>query len=268
MARSRLSAIKRHRSWLLPSAILLIAIGLTASAAVAQGIETQYERQIELLRQKFEVFGGPSLKNVVVILFLSIGPLGVIPAFAKLTSGADAKLKRRLAFRGFWISAVTITAVALVGTGMVANYRVSLHALLTAAGLILAIVAGRSILAVYFPRKEAGAPAEPLTLSNALTPLSFPIILPPHGIAVVLLLMVIGTRIGVNTNLILGIILTFMVLDFVGMLFAKQVLKVLRPQFLQVLGVILSVIKLAIGLTWIYAGIALGMGSIRLVTGP
>ena len=156
---SKLSGIRRHRIWLLASAILLIVFGLQASAALAEGMDTQYEKQIDLLQQKFEVFGGPSLKNVVVILFLSIGPLGVIPAFAGLTSGADRRLKTRLAFRGFWISAVTITAVALVGTGMVANYRVSLSSLLTATGLILAIVAVRSILAVYVGKK-ADAPGE------------------------------------------------------------------------------------------------------------
>jgi multiple antibiotic resistance protein len=238
----------------------------TASIAAAQ-TTVQDDHQLDLLQQKYEFFGGPSLKNIFVILFLSIGPLGVIPAFAKLTVGADSKLKNRLAFRGFWISAITIGAVALIGQGMLANYRVSLNAMLTAAGLILVFVAGRSILTVYGSKQNADPPPAEPSLSMAISPLTFPIILPPHGIAVVLLVTIIGQRIGVNVNLILGMILVLLVLDFIGMLFARGTLKVVKPQFLQVFGVVLSVIKLGIGITWIYGGIALEVGSIMKVLG-
>lgn len=251
---------------------MMVASVLTGFAAVsdtAAQTEAQYGHQLDLLQQKFEFFGGPSLKNVFVILFLSIGPLGVIPAFAKLTAGADGKLRNRLAFRGFWISTVSILAVAFVGVGMLANYRVSLNALLTAAGIILAIVATRSILAVYgSPQGADSPPAEPPSLSMAISPLTFPTILPPHGIAVVLLIMMIGERIGVNVSYIVAMILILMALDFVGMVFARGALKVLRPEFLQVLGVVLSVIKLGIGITWIYGGIALEFGSIMAIIGP
>jgi multiple antibiotic resistance protein len=244
----------------------LFAAGFVGLAVVSDTVaqtQDQYEHQLGLLQQKFEFFGGPSLKNVFVILFLSIGPLGVIPAFAKLTAGADTELRKRLAFRGFWISTVTIVAVAFVGQGMLANYRVSLNALLTAAGLILAIVATRSILDVYGGKQSADSPVEKSpTLSMAISPLAFPTILPPHGIAVVPLLMIIGDRIGVNVFLIVSMLLVLMALDYLGMLFARGVLKVLRPEFLRVVGVVLSVIKLGIGITWIYGGIALEIGSI------
>jgi len=242
-------------------------IGLTAVTVSAMQAADQYDQQIDLLQQKFDFFGGPSLKNVFVILFLSIGPLGVIPAFAKLTAGADTKLKNGLAFRGFWISTATIVAVAIVGQGMLANYRVSLNALLTAAGLILAIVASRSILTVYGDKPSGEPLSEKPALSMAISPLTFPTILPPHGIAVVLLLMIIGTRIDVNEYLIVGMITILMASDYVGMLFAGAILKVLRPQFLQVVGVVLSVIKLGIGITWIYGGIALEVGSIMRIIG-
>jgi multiple antibiotic resistance protein len=220
-----------------------------------------------MLQQKYEFFGGPSLKNVIVILFLSIGPLGIIPAFAKLTANADSKLKNRLAFRGFWISTVTIMAVAIVGQGMVANYRVSLNSLLTATGLILAIVALRSILAAYAGKQSADPQPVKPALSMAISPLAFPTILPPYGIAIVLLLMIIGKRLDVNMPLLLAIIAIFMALDLISMVYARGILKVLKPQFLQVLGIVLSVIKLGIGITWIYGGIALEVGSIMKVIG-
>ncbi len=258
----------KSRRLLLTMLLVTGLIGLAGASDSAAQAADQHDQQLDLLQQKYEFFGGPSLKNVFVILFLSIGPLGVIPAFAKLTAGAERKLKNKLAFRGFWISTVTIVAVAFVGQGMLANYRISLNALLTAAGLILAIVATRSILALYARQQNAGpSPAEPPTLSMALSPLTFPIILPPHGIAVVLLLMIIGERIDVNVSVILAMIVILTALDYVGMVFARGILKVLRPEFLQVAGVVLSVMKLGIGITWIYGGLALEVGSIMRVIG-
>jgi len=150
---------------------------------------------------------------------------------------------------------------------MLANYRVSLTALLTAAGLILAIVATRSILTSYGSKQGTDPHPPQPALSMALSPLTFPIILPHYGIAVVLLTMIIGERSDVNVYMILAFIVLLMILDFIGMLFARGTLKVLRPEFLQVLGVVLSVIKLGIGLTWIYGGIALEVGSIMKITG-
>ena len=244
--------------------IVAVMIGLTAVAANADNLN---EQQVRLLQDKWEFFGGPALENIIVILFLSIGPLAIIPAFAKLTANADSKLKNRMAFRGFWISTITILTVALIGQGMIANYRVSLNALLTATGLILAIVAVRSILAAYGSKQNADPEAEKPALAMALSPLSFPIILPPFGIAIVLLIMIVGTRLDANVNLILGIIVILMVLNFICMLSARAILKVLRPQFLQVVGVVLSVIKLGIGITWIYGGIALEVGSIMRIIG-
>lgn len=252
----------RNRRLLLPVLFALAILGLTAASVFAQQADDQYDHQVSLLQQKFEFFGGPSLKNAFVILFLSIGPLGVIPAFAKLTAGADTKLKNRLAFRGFWISTLTIVAVAFLGSGMVANYRISLNALLTATGIILAVVASKSIFAAYGSQQKTDAPPAKPSLSMAISPLSFPTILPPFGIAVVMLLMIIGERSGVNVYQILAFILILMVADFIGMLFARPILKVLRPEFLQVLGVVLSVLKLGIGITWIYGGLALETGSI------
>ncbi len=259
--------MKNHRLFMTTVFVagMIVLAAVSVSAAQAQDL---YDQQADLLQQKYEFFGGPSLKNVFVILFLSIGPLGVIPAFAKLTAGADDRLKNKLAFRGFWISTVTIVAVAFVGQGMLANYRISLNALLTATGIILAIVAMRSVLAVYGRKQNVDPPpAASPTLSMAISPLTFPTILPPHGIAVVLLLMIIGERLDVNVYLILTMVVILMALDYVGMVFARGALKVLRPEFLQVVGVVLSVMKLGIGITWIYGGIALEVGSIMKVLG-
>ena len=221
-------------------------IGLTTVVVFAANAADQFDPQIRLVKEHLAFYGSISLKNIITILFLTIGPLKIIPPFAKLTANADTKLKNRLAFRSFWISTVTIVAVAFIGQGMVANYRVSISALLTAAGLVIAIAAMRSILAQYGKKQDLNPQPEKPSLSMAISPISFPTILPPYGIATVLLIMIVGKRVGTDVLMILAIIVGFMVLNFICMLSARWIVKVSKPSILNVLGIVLSVIQLGI----------------------
>ncbi len=78
----------------------------------------------------------------------------------------------------------------------------------------------------------------------AISPLSFPTILPPYGIATVLLIMIVGKRVGTDVLLILAIVVGYMVLNFICMLSARWILKVFKPELMNVLGIVLSVIQL------------------------
>ena len=259
--------MKKKLRLLIPLLIVATTIGLTASTAFVANAADQFDPQIDLVRKHLEFYGVISLKNIITILFLTIGPLKIIPPFAKLTVNVDTKLKNRLAFRSFWISTVTILAVAYLGQGMVANYRVSISALLTSAGLVVAIAAMRSILAQYGKKQNLNTQPEKPSLSMAISPLSFPIILPPYGIATVLLIMIVGKRVDTDVLPILAIIVGFMVLNFICMLSARGISKVFKPEFLHVFGIVLSVIQLGIGITWIYGGIGLQAMSILKMTG-
>ena len=242
--------------------ILTFIFGLTAVTAFAANAEDPFAPQMQLVKKHLEYYGDISLANIITILFLTIGPLKIIPPFAKLTAKADSKLKNSLAFRGFWISTVTIVAVAFVGQGMIANYRVSISALLTAAGLVIAIVAMRSIMTQYDDKQDPTLQPESPSLSMAISPLSFPTILPPYGIATVLLIMIAGKRLDTDIYLIIAIIVGFMVLNYICMLSAHWILEVFTPQIMNVFGIVLSVIQLGIGITWIYGGIGLEAMSI------
>ena len=242
--------------------------GWSIAAAFAANAADQLDPQIHLVRKHLEFYGDISLKNIITILFLTIGPLKIIPPFAKLTANADSKLKNRLALRSFWISTVTIVAVAFIGQGMVANYRVSISALLTAGGLVIAIAAMRSILSQYGKKQNSTPQTKVPSLSMAISPLSFPTILPPYGIATVLLIMIVGKRVDTNVLLILAIVVGFMVLNLICMLSARWILKVFKPEILHVLGIVLSVIQLGIGITWIYGGVGLQAMSIQKMIVP
>ena len=256
---------KRRLSMPLLSAAAMI--GVTAVALFDAHAADSLDPQLSLIKKHLAFYGDVSLKNIITILFLTIGPLKVIPPFAKLTADADTKLRTRLAFRSFWISTITIVAVAIVGQGMVANYRVSVNALLTAAGLVIAIVAMQSILSVYGEKQKSNSKPVKPSLSMAISPISFPTILPPFGIATVLLIAIIKQRVEGDITLILAIVVGYMVVNFICMLAAHWILKVLRPAFLSVAGTVLSVIQLGIGITWIYGGIGLQAMSIMNMIG-
>ena len=257
----------RRYSSLLLFAVVMIGFCAVATCMVNAAEVDQLDLQLRLLREEREFFGDPMLKNIIMILFLVIGPFKIIPAFAKLTVNASDKLRKKLAFRGFWISTVTILVVALIGQVILANYRISLTALMTAAGLVLTIVATRSILGQYVTRQEAEPPPKVPSLSMAISPLIFPIVLPPYGIAIVLLLMIIGSRVDANANLVLVIVMVYMVLNYVCMLFARAILKVLKPEFLRVVGLVLGIIQLAIGISWVYGAVRLEAMSIWKMIG-
>ena len=88
----------------------------------------------------------------------------------------------------------------------------------------------------------------------------------PYGIATVLLIMIVGKRVDAYVLLIMAIIVGYMVLNYICMLSAHWILKVLKPEFLSVLGIVLSVIQLGIGITWIYGGMGLeAMSILRMI---
>ena len=80
-------------------------------------------------------------------------------------------------------------------------------------------------------------------------------------------MMIIGKRVGTDVNQILAIIVGYMVLNYICMLLASWILKGFKPQIMNVIGIVLSVIQLGIGITWIYGGIGLQAMSIMKMIG-
>ncbi len=79
--------------------------------------------------------------------------------------------------------------------------------------------------------------------------------------------MIVGKRVGTDVLLILAIVVGYMVLNFICMLSARWILKVFKPELMNVLGIVLSVIQLGIGITWVYGGIGLTAMSILKMIG-
>ncbi|MGD1939951.1 MAG: MarC family protein [Leptolyngbyaceae cyanobacterium] len=244
----------------------------TADApAIAQGssqaVPTHRPKIDELAQQASQSYIGNEFGpfNLFIIFFITLGPLKVIPPFVQLTRNASRQLRAQLAFRSTAISTIVILLVVIIGQRMLQIWQVQLPALMIAGGILLSLVSLRLLLAQYDAQQQAGLSPEEPDLSLAITPLAFPTILPPFGIAIALTLMVIATKIGYRPVIIIGLLLLVMGLNLVCMLAARPIFKFIRPVTLRILGFTLSVMQFALGIQFILLGLEIQALILRLL---
>jgi multiple antibiotic resistance protein len=200
--------------------------------------------------------------NLFIIFFVTLGPLKIIPTFVQLTAQADSSLQRQMAFRSTLLATAVILFVTIIGQNMVRVWRVQLPALMLAAGILLFLVSLNMVMVQYGAMMGAKPAAlkslpDPPSLETVVSPLTFPTILPPFGIAIALTIVVGVSQLGLDTTPVLGLLLLVMLLNLMGMLAARSILGFLKPVTLQVLGFALAVMQLALGIEFILSGIEL-----------
>ena len=189
----------------------------------------------------------PSAGQVWTFLFLLLGPIKIIAPFASLTRTASPALARGLAWRASLYALAVLGVAALTGVRMLENYRISPAVLELAGALVVFLVALRGLLdqiAGVTPRPGANAPVAGYHL--AFSPLAFPVIVTPAGVAAVIVFMDLAPDITAKL-LIIGLMLLIMALNLLAMLFASVLLQWAEMP-LQVFGAVLGVIQLALGL--------------------
>ena len=225
---------------------------------------TPASRQAELIKQARTFYGNNSA--IATILFMTIGPLKIIPTFVKLTLQSDRDVIKKLALRAFALSTSAIVVVAVASQNLLDKYNMSLSALIAAAGIVLFLISINMVLSQYGTndsKKSSEPPENPLTA--LISPLTFPTILTPHGIALVMVFMSIAQQVDGNANQILVLIIVIMILNLICMLYAKQILNFLKPTVLQVLGLVLGIIQLGLAINYIFAAIDLQILTINSI---
>lgn len=193
------------------------------------------------------------LSFVFTVFFMLIGPVKIIPAFAQLTREADREFKRKLAILGAAIAFGIAAFVALAGETFVLRFRISLEALRIAGGLVLLV----AVLIVLFshPRTFELPAVRPSALQLAVSPLAMPVIIPPAGVAAILIFMMLAGR---NTAMwravALGLV-SILILDFLVMFYNDTVMAI--PGLLlilQVLGGVLAFLQAALAIQIMIVG--------------
>jgi multiple antibiotic resistance protein len=184
---------------------------------------------------------------IFTIFFLLLGPIKIISTFHRLIRQADRPFKREVATKAFLIASALVGIVGLIGEGLAAKYKISLDAVRIAGGLVLLI----SALKITFPSAEPSSSesSKPSALQLAISPVAMPIIVPPAGVAAILIFVMLAPTFPGSGSVIALALVTVMVLDFLVMFFIDQVVKVPGLLLLlQVFGSVLIFIQLALAI--------------------
>ena len=191
-----------------------------------------------------------SIGKIFTFVFMTLGPLKIIGPFVEMTRGQDKVFKRKLALRSSIIAAIAMIVAATAGSKTLIAWGISIGSLSLAAGIILFLVALTPVLAQYKPKEAGSLTPEPdnttrSVSSLAFSPLAFPTIVTPYGIALLILLVTLRSD---HLPEIIGIMAVILVLNLLAMLFGEYMLKSsLVAALLGIIGTVIGVLQVALG---------------------
>jgi len=194
--------------------------------------------------------------EIFTLFFITLGPLKLLGPFVQRTHGLDVAAVRQIALRAFLMATIAAIAGGFLGATLLANWHVSIGAMVITAGLVFLLVALRQILEQYEPPHalDASPPALPTTPTAAALKLLFPLVLTPFGIATVIVLLALSTESG-RTELIVGMVVAVMLLNLLAMLFARKILVGATIVVLQILGAVLGILQAGLAVQIILRGL-------------
>lgn len=221
---------------LLSMVVVLFSTAMLTAQEVAGAVQTDAETGIRSI----------PFSQIFTFLFLMLGPFKIIGPFAKMTQGAEASEARKFALHGIVFASLALFLAGLLGEKLLGNFGVSLPVLALTGGILLFHVAITGIFNQGEPPKPPTGDQAVLLPGMAITPLAFPTIVTPYGIAA--LIVFIALQHDLNGKMMIAtMLLGVMVLNLLAMLFAQQILKKLG-WLLQLLGAVLGIIQVALGL--------------------
>ncbi|MFO0993103.1 MAG: MarC family protein [Hyphomicrobiales bacterium] len=218
-------------------AILLIGLSMLAMAELAQAQEAGGAAGFPTKVNAWKVF---------VMLFLMLGPTKILAPFMAMTAGSDNAFRRALARRAIIFSAAALALAGSLGKTMLDNLNISLPVLTLAAGLILFLVALQTVLQQGTSSAKP-ASREPPGLQLAYSPLAFPTIVTPYGIAAVIVFATLAQDDRSAGLALAGVVLLILAMNWIAMIFVEPILKWAGPA-LQVFAVVVGVTQVALGL--------------------
>lgn len=188
-----------------------------------------------------------------MLLALGIGfsPLQALPSFVALTTGMDIAEARGVARRGIVIALLMGLVAAILGQMILGRWGITVPALRVAAALVLFVISLRNLLSQYWAGDRARASAvvaaeRPKTSDPALSPLAFPVLLPPQGLAVFMLVLAISSTF-TGDLAVYGIFVIVMLVNLLFMWHARTILA-RGGAVLGLLGAIASVLLVALSM--------------------
>lgn len=195
------------------------------------------------------------IAKLATLVFMMMGPIGLIPTFAGLTAGADPALRRRIALRAYKYACIALAIAVGIGAGVLTAWGASRPSLVAAAGLLLALTSLRHLLGGAHGGNATAAPP-PADEKLALSPIAFPSIVTPHGVGVLIVFVSYAPTASIKAT-ILGVALAIMTLNLLAMLYAQRLMQWIGVVPLTILGAVFGVLQVALGIEMVASGVSL-----------
>jgi multiple antibiotic resistance protein len=194
------------------------------------------------------------LAYAFTLCFATLGPTKTIPVFYLATRSADWRTVLALAAKSTLVATAIVLFVALSASGTLLSWRVSIEAVEIAGGIVLALAAIKTLTSPAFAAapSDGAAPGEPKQSTAwmgrpVLAPLAVPGIVPPVGIMVVLFFAATALGDARQQSDLVVVLVAIMTMNFVAMLAARPIMRVVGVPVLQVTGWALSAVQAGLG---------------------
>ena len=199
-----------------------------------------------------------SIPDVLIIFFLTLGPLKAIAPFAQLTQGCDPAFRRAVAWRATTMATIIVLAVALLGALVLENWHVSVAAIVITGSIILFCQAFQLLMqplaAAPLPTPQDAGQSPP-SLEIAHIPLAIPVLVTAPGIAAIAGFMAIAAGHWTQKGIVLAALLVIMGLNLVTLLNIEAILKHGSPLVQRVFGWVMAVLQAALAVQYLINGL-------------
>lgn len=216
--------------------VLLVGLALALAPAVALADQVDAGQQSTLSWQK-----------IFTLLFLMLGPIKILAPFVQMTRDTDRTFRIRLATRAVMFSAAALLIAGALGRNMLETFDIPVPVLSLTGGLVLFLVALQTVLQQFSATPPASREAPKPSLALAFSPLAFPVIVTPYGIAATIIFTALPPGDLQSKAMLTGVVATILGLDWLAMLFAHTMLKYFGV-VLQVFAVVLGINQVTLGL--------------------
>lgn len=191
---------------------------------------------------------GQAAGKLFPLLFNMMGPVGLIPVFARLTADMDQRARIAMARRATGLAFVALFLAVFLGAVMLDAWSISNGSLIFAAGLI---VTSTALLPLVWsgsggtPNGSAMGKQTPEQL--AVSPLAFPSMVTPRAVGVLIIFVAFFPAVEGKLT-VLAVAALMLLLNLLGMRCAHWFMERIGMTPLLVLGAVFGVLQVALGI--------------------
>lgn len=189
--------------------------------------------------------------QILTLFMVMLGPFRLLVPYVNRTRELPLISVRKLAASATLIAIITLVIGALLGKSTMSKWSIDAPILMLAGGIVFFLSVIKS-LAFPGPEQVTQAKSTPPTPAEV----GLNLIITPWGMTAVILLIAISHDTE-RTLGVFGVLAVIMILDFVFMIFGRQILKFVGALPLQILNKALGVLQLALSIQLIYNSIVL-----------